>query len=71
MTLFDRPTALADREAGLRNWIAMFASDYLAKVPLDKREVFLERVEKLLRPELFKDGQWRADYRRLRFVAYK
>ncbi len=61
MTLFDRPTALADGESGMRNWIAMFASDFLAKVPQEKREVFFETVEKLLRPELFKDGQWWAE----------
>ena len=43
MTLFDRPTALADGEAGMRNWIAMFGSDYLAKVDAEKREAFLSK----------------------------
>jgi trans-aconitate methyltransferase len=71
MTLFDRPTALADGETGMRNWIEMFASDYLAKVPRETREAFFQKVEGLLRPELFRDGQWWADYRRLRFVAAK
>ena len=71
MTLFDRPTALADEKAGMRNWIAMFASDYLTKVPPETREVFFQKVEGLLRPELFREGQWWADYRRLRFVAVK
>jgi hypothetical protein len=28
-------------------------------------------VEDVLRPELFRDGQWWADYRRLRFAAWK
>jgi trans-aconitate methyltransferase len=71
MILFDRPTALAEGEAGMRNWIAMFASDYLAKVPPETREVFFQKIEGLLRPELFREGQWWADYRRLRFVAVK
>jgi trans-aconitate methyltransferase len=71
MTLFERPTRLADGEAGMRNWIAMFGSDYLAKVNPGLREDFIGRVEDLLRPELFKDGQWWADYRRLRLVADK
>lgn len=71
MTLFDRPTALADGETGMRNWIAMFGSEYLARVAPERREVFFQRVEELLRPELFKDGKWWADYRRLRLVAYK
>jgi trans-aconitate methyltransferase len=71
MTLFDRPTGLSDGEAGMRNWITMFASDYLSKVNSEARERFFRRVEELLRPELFREGQWWADYRRLRFVAYK
>jgi trans-aconitate methyltransferase len=71
MTLFDRPTELADGETGMRNWIAMFGSEYLARVAPERREVFFQRVEELLRPELFKDGKWWADYRRLRLVAYK
>jgi trans-aconitate methyltransferase len=71
ITLFDRPTKLADGEAGLRNWIAMFASDYYAKLTPETRELFLRRVEELLSPECFRDGHWWADYRRLRLVAAK
>jgi trans-aconitate methyltransferase len=70
-TLFDRPTELADGAAGMRNWIAMFAGDYLAKTGLERRGEFVERVEDLLRSKLFRDGSWRADYRRLRLVAVK
>ncbi len=71
ITLFDRPTGLADCAAGLRNWIVMFGGDYLAKAGEAKREEFLRIVEDKLRPQLFHDGQWWADYRRLRLVAYK
>jgi trans-aconitate methyltransferase len=71
ITLFDRPTGLADGAAGMRNWITMFGADYLAKAGEPRREEFLRRVEEILRPKLFRDGQWWADYRRLRLVAYK
>jgi len=71
ITLFDRPTPLADGEAGMRNWITMFGSDYTAKLHPESRESFIQRVGELLRPELFRDGQWWADYRRLRFSAWK
>lgn len=71
ITLFDRPTALADGAAGMRNWIAMFCAEYLAKVGESGREEFIARVEDILRPKLFRDGQWWADYRRLRLAAYK
>ena len=69
VTLFDRPTGLADGAAGMRNWIFMFGADYLAKAGEARREEFLGRVENMLQPKLFHDGQWWADYRRLRLVA--
>jgi trans-aconitate methyltransferase len=71
ITLFDRPTPLGDGDAGLRSWIPMFAADYCTKVSSENREHFYRRVEELLRPELFRDGQWWGDYRRLRLVACK
>ena len=71
ITLFDRPTGLADGAAGMKNWINMFATDYLAKAGESRREKFLGRVEEILRTKLFRDGQWWADYRRLRLAAYK
>jgi trans-aconitate methyltransferase len=70
-SLFDRPTELADGAAGMRNWIIMFGGDYLAKAGPGRQEEFLCRVEEILRPQLFRDGRWWADYRRLRMVAVK
>jgi len=67
-TLFDRPTPL-EGEAGLRDWIAMFAGDLLNTVGPVRREAFFEHVEAALRPVLYRDGTWIADYRRLRIVA--
>jgi len=71
ITLFDRPTGLADGAAGMRNWIEMFCAEYLEKAGAAGRDEFVRRVEEKLRPQLFRDGQWWADYRRLRLVAYK
>jgi trans-aconitate methyltransferase len=62
MTLFDRPTPLENGEKGLREWIEMFRGDNTRPV---------EEVEAELRPRLFRDGRWVADYRRLRFVAVR
>ena len=67
-TLFDRPTPLQG-EGGLRDWIAMFAGEYLGSLPPDRREEFLAKVEELARPVLYRQGTWTADYRRLRVVA--
>lgn len=71
ITLFDRPTGLADGAAGMRNWISMFGAEYLAKAGEASHEKFFGIVEEMLRPKLFRDGQWWADYRRLRLVACK
>src|SRR5262245_8473523 len=66
--LFDRPTPLAG-EAGLRDWLRMFARAVLEAVPPGRHEEFFAAVEAAARPELFRDGGWVADYRRLRVVA--
>jgi trans-aconitate methyltransferase len=67
-TLFDRSTPL-EGEAGMRDWFAMFLSDLLSRVPPERRHAFLELIERELRPELYRDGAWHADYRRLRVAA--
>jgi trans-aconitate methyltransferase len=66
--LFDRPTAL-EGEEGMRDWIAMFRCDLLNLVPSEKRDRFWSHIETELRPTFYRDGQWFADYRRLRIVA--
>jgi trans-aconitate 2-methyltransferase len=67
-TLFDRPTPL-EGEAGLRDWVAMFAGELVGRVPSDDRDRFFQQVEEAARPALHRDGRWSADYRRLRVVA--
>jgi SAM-dependent methyltransferase len=62
MTLFDRPTPLDGGENGMREWIQTFRGDNTRP---------LEEVEAELRPLLFHDGLWVADYRRLRFIAVR
>ena len=66
--LFDRPTPLQG-ESGMRDWVAMFARGVLDSAPAEQREDFLHAVEEAVRPVLFRDGSWSADYRRLRIVA--
>ncbi len=68
--LFDRPTKL-EGDAGLRNWIAQFGSHFVDDLNEAERDAFFARIEQILRPTLFRDGAWTADYRRLRIVAVK
>ena len=63
---FDRWTKLEHPERGLREWFEMFAGTYFEGVPAAERENMLRTIEERLHPELYRDGFWWADYRRLR-----
>jgi trans-aconitate methyltransferase len=67
----DRPTKLEGGESGLRKWLEVFADNELAAVPANERDELIHRVEQELRPDLFRDGSWFADYKRLRVVAIR
>jgi trans-aconitate 2-methyltransferase len=49
----------------------MFGSGYLKHLSPDEVDPFLKNVQKEAEPLLRQNGQWSADYRRLRIVAYK
>lgn len=69
--LFDRPTRLQDGEKGLEAWLHMFAKFVLDRSPAERQVEFLREIEKQARPELFVNGNWELDYRRLRIAAWK
>ncbi|HUL15794.1 MAG TPA: methyltransferase domain-containing protein [Terriglobales bacterium] len=69
--LFDRPTPLEDGERGLRVWMEMFGGAILKQVPEEKRAALLEGTKRAAREELFREGRWVLDYRRLRIVAQR
>lgn len=67
---FDRPTPLIG-EDGLRNWIEMFAVSMFEGVTPEIQELVIEKVEETLKTVLFKNGEWTADYKRIRVVGIK
>lgn len=67
---FDRPTPL-EGEDGLRDWLTMFGGAFFRLIPADQTEQIIRDIETRLRPALYRDGQWVADYRRLRITAIK
>jgi trans-aconitate 2-methyltransferase len=69
--LFDRPTPLEGGSAGMVNWIEMFAGGFLSGLSDNVRSQVMNSVEERLRPALYRDGNWSADYRRIRVVAIK
>jgi trans-aconitate methyltransferase len=70
-TLFDRPTELEDPVRGLEQWLEMFQQKALGAIPVDRRREAISQVEDRVRGELFYNGKWRVDYRRLRVVAIR
>ena len=68
--LFSRPTKLEGVE-GLANWIRMFAADRLRDLASDAKATAIEQIESQLYPFLYRDGNWWADYCRIRIVANK
>lgn len=68
--LFDRPTPLEGPD-GAYNWLQQFGAYYLDNLSPSDREAVARDAQERARPALFRDGQWFADYRRIRFVAVK
>jgi trans-aconitate methyltransferase len=69
--LIERPTPLAH---GVAAWVKTFRAGWLdaAKVPDDKRDEVADAIERRLEPKLRDDnGNWTADYVRLRFIMRK
>lgn len=69
--LFDRPTPLEDGERGLRNWLDMFGCSITAELSQNQQDALKQEIEREARQDLFDDGHWVMDYRRLRVVAHK
>ena len=69
ITIFERPTPLSQ---GIKGWLEMFAQQFTAQLPSENGSVFLQEVTELCQPQLCDNqGNWIADYIRLRFLAVK
>jgi hypothetical protein len=68
--LIPRPTRLA--EGGMSGWIRTFRRGVLETLPEAMRETVVGEAVTLLEPILRdEDGNWTADYVRLRFISKK
>ena len=70
-TLFDRFTPLAGGENGLQAWMGMFVKWFFQEMTIKQQGRVLAEMESRLRPALYRNGTWFADYRRLRFHAVR
>ncbi|HTS48424.1 MAG TPA: methyltransferase domain-containing protein [Bryobacteraceae bacterium] len=68
--LFDRPTRL-EGESAMEEWLRMFCGAYFRDLSAQETRETLARLVANLRPDLYRDGVWTLDYRRLRVAARK
>jgi len=68
---FDRDTLLQDGRQGVAKWLNMFGPIYFEGIAPAEKEQILNEITDILEPDYNKDGQWYADYKRLRFIAIK
>jgi trans-aconitate methyltransferase len=69
IALIPRPTPLPTE---INGWLETFAQSFIAPIPPEERPSFIADVREILRPDLCdRDGNWHADYVRLRFAAIK
>ena len=70
IALIPRPTPLED--SGMAGWLRTFRRGVLDKLPEDARATVVDECSSLLAPALRdEEGNWVADYVRLRFIARK
>ena len=69
--LFYRPTLLQDEDAGLANWIKMFGGNFFTGLSEEEITEVIKDVEKELKPKLYQQGNWFADYRRIQVKGIK
>jgi trans-aconitate methyltransferase len=68
IALIPRPTPLPGDVMG---WLATFSGSFTALLPRTERQDYLECVRERIRPQLCDaNGNWTADYVRLRFAAH-
>ncbi len=67
---YERPTPLVG-EDGIRNWLEMFSNNMFKNLTNDEKEAIYSECERILRPQIYKENGWVADYWRLRFIAQK
>lgn len=68
---FDRPTKMDDNELGLNHWLTGFADQFFNGFEEKERNNAFEKIAAKAKKDLFHDGSWYVDYKRLRIMAIK
>ena len=68
---FDRKTLLQDGRDGVAKWLNMFGGVFFEGIKEQQKRQILEAITGILESAYNENGQWYADYKRLRFIAVK
>lgn len=68
---FDRPTKMQDGENGLYHWLNGLAGDFFREFSESERFKVFKKIAAKASNDLFRDGDWYLDYKRLRILAIK
>lgn len=68
---YNRPTVLKNSEAGIIEWLEMFAASFFKGISEQEKQKLLHVIQDRLYDDLYQNGEWVADYKRLRFCAIK
>ena len=67
---YDRPTLLEGPD-GVKNWFRMFGASFFEGIEEEETERILNMTQDELRSTHLKEGNWYADYKRIRVVAVR
>ncbi len=68
---FDRPTPLQDGENGLIQWLIGFAESFFKGFGEEEKNKAIGKIAEKARVDLYRNGIWHVDYKRLRIMAVK
>jgi trans-aconitate methyltransferase len=68
---FERPTKMEDGESGLNHWLTGLADDFFRSIDESTKKDLFKIIENELREDLFQNGAWYVDYKRIRIMAIK
>jgi ubiquinone/menaquinone biosynthesis C-methylase UbiE len=68
---FDRPTKMKDGQNGLNIWLTGSVDDFFKGFSEEEKLNVIKKIETEACSELFEDGDWYIDYKRIRISAVK
>lgn len=68
---FDRPTELKDTEAGIKDWLRMFANAFFRNIPDTSVDTILGEIQEAVRQTNYRGHKWYGNYKRLRIEAIR